>query len=88
MLEKKPDDTNDDVLEESVEKDDIHRQINEMSLEEKAGQVLMIAVRHDAQGHPVHEASKELDDTLTQLMPGGIILFSETSGMKNRLKRL
>lgn len=74
-----------DCLEEveikEVEKEDSYEVlkdlINSMSVEEKAGQVLMLAFRKDAFGNPILNTTEDLLSVLHQIKPGGVILFSE-----------
>lgn len=50
--------------------------IGKMTLEEKIGQIFMLAVRHTAYGQPAYEADEYVKSFMDRYLPGGIILFS------------
>jgi beta-N-acetylhexosaminidase len=48
-----------------------------MSVEEKVGQLLIIAMRRDTRGRPILQADGAVLDQIRRLSPGGVILFGE-----------
>ncbi len=66
-----------EVTKEKTPEEVIKQQVAEMSLEEKAGQVLFLALRHNQEGQPLLELDEEDKRIFQELKPGGIILFSE-----------
>ncbi|MDC7231745.1 MAG: glycoside hydrolase family 3 N-terminal domain-containing protein, partial [Spirochaetales bacterium] len=50
--------------------------INQMSMDEKIGQIFMLAVRHSAWGQPALEADDYIKEFMDRYKPGGIIFFS------------
>lgn len=70
------------------EEDNIEKQLSLMSLEEKVGQLFIVAFRSNLQG----EALLELDDYTRQQIerykPGGIILFSQNIDNIGQTKKL
>lgn len=60
--------------------------IEGMTLEEKAGQVLMLAFRNDSEGRSVTHMDKELEKMITTIKPGGVILFSENIEEEEQIK--
>jgi beta-N-acetylhexosaminidase len=48
-----------------------------MSVEEKVGQLLVIAIRRDARGRPILQADAAVLERIRRLAPGGVILFGE-----------
>lgn len=80
-----------EMPEESREKsvDDIIREkLEEMSLEEKAGQVLFLALRRNQEGQPLQQLGKKEKTILKVIQPGGIILFSENIHDNRQVNRL
>lgn len=55
----------------------IANQIEDMSLEEKVGQLFIFHIRKDANGRGITNINDETRDLIQDLKPGGIILFSE-----------
>lgn len=66
----------------------IKQQVAEMSLEEKAGQVLFLSLRHNQEGQPLLELDEEDKSIFQELKPGGIILFSENIHDNQQVKNL
>lgn len=54
----------------------INAMIAKMTLDEKIGQLFMLAVRHTANGRPAYEADEYIKAFMDRYHPGGIILFS------------
>lgn len=65
----------------------IRQQVAEMSLEEKAGQVLFLALRYNHAGQPLLQLEDE-DRKIMAHKPGGIILFSENIKDNQQVKNL
>lgn len=59
-----------------------------MTIEEKIGQLFMIAIRKDRNDLPLTEMSKEIEETISNYHVGGIILFSENIESKEQTKQL
>lgn len=59
-----------------------------MTIEEKIGQLFMIAIRKDRNDLPITEMSKEIEETISNYHVGGIILFSENIESKEQTKQL
>ncbi|RQD69958.1 MAG: glycoside hydrolase family 3 protein [Tindallia sp. MSAO_Bac2] len=78
----------DHEVEENKNTDSIRDLIDSMSLEEKAGQVIMPAFRHDYEGEAILTVSDELKDILEQMKPGGVILFSENIADEQQVIKL
>lgn len=53
----------------------VSRQLGEMSLEEKVGQLLMPALSYGPDGTPATRLREDLEATLREVRPGGIIFF-------------
>lgn len=66
----------------------IKQQVAKMSLEEKAGQVLFLALRHNQEGEPLLELEEEDKRIFQELKPGGIILFSENIHNNQQVQNL
>jgi len=69
-------------------KEIIKLKVAEMSLEEKAGQVLFLALRHNQEGQSLQELEEEDKKIFQELKPGGIILFSENIHDNQQVKNL
>lgn len=82
-----PDERMEETEEETTKKI-IQQQVAEMSLEEKAGQVLFLAMRHNHEGQPLLKLEEEDKKILKTLKPGGIILFSENINDNQQVKNL
>jgi beta-N-acetylhexosaminidase len=54
----------------------IDSMIKEMNMDEKIGQLFMLAVRHTAYGEPAYDADDYIKDYMDRYLPGGIILFT------------
>ncbi|MCF6137733.1 beta-N-acetylhexosaminidase [Pseudalkalibacillus berkeleyi] len=67
--------------------DSINRYLDQMTLEEKVGQLLMPAIR-EMDGEPVTEMSGDLKKLIQTFKPGGIILFRENVDSRQQLKQL
>ena len=83
--------TSEEIQEESMEKsmdEIIGEQLDEMSLEEKAGQVLFLALRQNQEGQPLQELGDEETALLKAIQPGGVILFSENIYDNRQVKNL
>ena len=81
----------DDFLVHSLEErptadSQIEKYIQEMSLEEKAGQMFMCAFRDRSQG--VTEINAYMRSTVNNYHPGGVILFSENISNEAQAKKL
>ncbi len=50
--------------------------MSEMTLDEKIGQIFMLAIRHTANGRPALEVDDYLKAYMDRYIPGGLILFS------------
>ncbi len=87
-MEDRSEDESDANKEMEVSQDMVETVLDNMSLEEKAGQVLMPAFRKDEWGAPIQTIHNNLQTTLNQLKPGGIILFSENIRDEQQLKAL
>lgn len=80
-----------DMPEESTEKsveDIIREQLEKMSLEEKAGQVLFLALRRNQEGRPLQQLGNDEKTMLNTIQPGGIILFNENIHDNEQVKNL
>ena len=73
---------------EEEHQDVIEAYIEEMTLEEKVGQLFMIALRQDANGQAVTILSDEEKQCIKAYHIGGVILFSENIEEKEQLKQL
>lgn len=58
-------------------KEFIQQYIDKMTLEEKIGQLFMLAVREDTNGNPILNADEYVIDIIDKYKPGGFILFSQ-----------
>ena len=77
-----------EVAAKEEEKDLIEAYMEGMTLEEKVGQLFMIALRQDAQGNPITILSDEEKQCIKDYHIGGVILFSENIQDKKQVKRL
>lgn len=68
--------------------DPLTRHMNSLSLEEKVGQLLIVAYRVDARGTSVSVLSEDIERDFISLEPGGIILFSENIQSSNQVMAL
>ncbi len=59
------------------ELDPVEEVILRMTMEEKIGQLFMVAYRNDQQGYPVLAMDDTITESLKKYKPGGVILFSE-----------
>lgn len=59
-----------------------------MSLEEKAGQVIMPAFRQTASGEPLRQMDEHTRELLSEVQPAGLILFSENIAHEAQVKQL
>ncbi|SFH58618.1 beta-N-acetylhexosaminidase [Tindallia magadiensis] len=82
-VEEKKDEYNEHYQEIQETKEGI---VESMTLEEKAGQVLMLAFRNDSERRPVTHMNKELEKIITTIKPGGVILFSENIEEEEQVK--
>ncbi|MGL4343687.1 MAG: glycoside hydrolase family 3 protein [Cellulosilyticaceae bacterium] len=55
----------------------IDRYIEAMTLEQKVGQLFMIAMRWDTSGVPITVCNQEVEDLLQEIPVGGVVLFKE-----------
>lgn len=62
--------------------------INEMTIEEKIGQMFILEYRQDSSGNNVLEISDEIINDFNALNPGGIILFAENIDTEEQTKKL
>ncbi len=71
----------------SVE-EQIENNMKQMTIEEKIGQIFIIAIRKDSKGEPITQMNEELKMLLTKYPVGGIILFKENIISINQTKAL
>lgn len=76
------------MSEEEKQEAALQEAVARLTLEEKVGQLLMVAIRKDAQGEPVTVMNEEMREAVTQYHVGGIILFSENVQTPDQLKKL
>ena len=62
---------------EAIQEDKIESYMQQMTIEEKIGQLFMIAVRKDSSGTPITSMNEEVRTLLNTYPIGGIILFKE-----------
>lgn len=62
--------------------------LNQMTIEEKIGQLFMIAIRKDENGIPITTMNKEIKEIISNYHVGGIILFSENIETTEQTKTL
>lgn len=55
----------------------VQEYINKMTLEEKIGQLFMLAIRQDFNGNPILNANEYVINIVNKYKPGGFILFGE-----------
>lgn len=55
----------------------IQEYIKKMTLEEKIGQLFMLAIREDSNGNPILNTNEYVIDIIDKYKPGGFILFGE-----------
>ncbi|MEN1759607.1 glycoside hydrolase family 3 protein [Anoxynatronum sibiricum] len=75
-----------DIIDEVMKK--TKELVAAMSLEEKAGQVIMPAFRQTADGKPILRLDESTRDTLLEIQPAGVILFSENIDHNSQVKSL
>ncbi|SMP40640.1 beta-N-acetylhexosaminidase [Anoxynatronum buryatiense] len=75
-----------DLIDEAMKK--INELTAAMSLEEKAGQVIMPAFRQTAEGTLLHRLDEFTRDMLLEIQPAGVILFSENIDHDSQVKLL
>lgn len=62
--------------------------LNQMTIEEKIGQLFMIAIRKDENGIPITTMSKKIREIISNYHVGGIILFNENIETKEQTQTL
>lgn len=81
--------TEDDVdNKEKIEEDIIEKQIKNMSLKEKIGQLFIVAFRSNLKGEPLHYLDDYTRHIIEEYNPGGIILFSQNIDSIQQTKKL
>ncbi|MGL4738827.1 MAG: glycoside hydrolase family 3 protein, partial [Cellulosilyticaceae bacterium] len=73
---------------EVKERDPIDDYMMKMTLEEKVGQLFMIAVRRDQEGKAITEMTPEVKRLLEEIPVGGIVLFSENVETEQQVRTL
>lgn len=73
---------------QSKEEDLLWEYISKMSLNEKVGQLFMVAVRRDGEEDTALVFNDEMEAYITQYHVGGMILFSENIADKQQVKTL
>ena len=63
--------------EEKTEEEKVQDYVSSLTLEEKIGQMIMVAYRRDTNGNPVHTINEDIKQSIHALHPGGVILFGE-----------
>lgn len=76
------------LTEEELKMVQVVELINGMSLEEKVGQMFMLAFREDQLGQPVTVINQEVIHTISEYQIGGVILFSENISTPEQTKEL
>lgn len=66
----------------------IENKLNSMSLEQKVGQLFFLAYRKDSNGNPLTEINNESITQLTQIEPGGVVLFGENIDTEAQTSKL
>lgn len=66
-----------DVPLQQKDSDRVEEMLQEMTLEEKVGQVFIVAFRKGIGGKPLQQMEGMVENAVLQFHPGGIILFSE-----------
>lgn len=66
----------------------IEELVQAMTLEEKAGQVFMLAFRRDAAGEPLWRVNEAVSRQMNELQPGGIILFRENIDNEHQVRAI
>lgn len=74
--------------EQMEEAEKIDNYLSTMSMEEKIGQLFIIAARKDKNGNPVTEMNEEVKKQIQDYHIGGIILFSENIAEKEQVQKL
>ncbi|MBO8434041.1 MAG: glycoside hydrolase family 3 [Tyzzerella sp.] len=69
---------------EEIREDYINEFMSDMTLEEKAGQMIMVAFRSDSNGNPVTAVNDEIVEAIQYIKPGGVILFGENIDTENQ----
>ncbi len=65
----------------------IKKYIKKMTLEEKIGQLFILAIRRDKHGNFCRYFNSDIEDILYKYKPGGIVLFNENLYSISQLKR-
>ena len=65
-----------------------HVLMGTMTLEEKAGQVLMLSFRWNGAGNPLEVLDEDTAAAIASLMPGGVILFSQNVVSESQVRSL
>lgn len=67
---------NDKTLKEAVQ-DKLETYLKDMTIEEKIGQLFMIAIRKDGEGHSITQINESIKQQIHTYHVGGVILFGE-----------
>lgn len=67
---------NEKTVEETIQ-DQLEVYLNHMTIEEKIGQLFMIAIRKDGEGNPITQINESIRQQIHTYHVGGVILFSE-----------
>lgn len=66
----------------------VQEQMDQMTLEEKVGQLFMVAIRKDTGGNKITQINDEVKELIQTYHVGGIILFSENIATAGQVKTL
>lgn len=80
--------TNKEQIKEKTTLEKIEAYMQEMTIEEKIGQLFMIAIRKDNQGIPITQMNEEVKELLATYPVGGIILFKENIETTEQVEKL
>src|SRR5699024_10482952 len=74
------------IIESDISKDQkINKLLNEMSLEEKIGQMFVVGFQTD---HPTEQPNDDMIDMLENKYAGGVILFDRNMKIKQQVTQL